>query len=103
MVRGRDKGRTKLKSVEKGQTRETQKKKEGLEIVGDLPEEPLQLRSVQGSLRVSGSSTGRGPSGAGSWDRAFVWRPQHRIHSSSTMAVSFWTHSCTRYTVQSVD
>lgn len=86
-----------MKGVEKGLTRETQGGRKDLRQ-GRSGDKKVEGRcsclSVQGSVHVSGCRTGRGPSGAGSWDRAFVWRPHLRTHNNKTMAVSFKTHSC---------
>lgn len=51
--------------------------------------------SVLCCVHGPGWRTGRGPSGAGSWDRALVWRFQLRIHNNTELAVSFCSPSNT--------
>lgn len=94
IVRGRDGGgglkwTAKKCRTEKDKDEERFEQTELFLLLSLWKESRCSCWSVRSSAHVPGCRTGRSPSGAGSWDRAFVWRSHLWTHNSATMAVSF--------------
>lgn len=102
IVRREDGGRTGGRGIEKRTDKKNGKKRTGDGTLLKKEGDRCSCWFVQGSVCISGYKTDRGPSGAGSWDRTFVWRTNLRTHNNTTMAVRYKTHSsnpCALYTV----
>lgn len=91
ILREGGRGRTVGTGVLKEQTRGTEEERnwwQGFVKAGGRQVQPLIC-----ARHIAERRTDSGPSGAGSWDRAFMWRPNLRTHNSTTMAVRHKTPS----------